>query len=104
MNFFKPESLQVFKIKEFKLFILTRFFLTLGVQMQFATISLQIYYLHSKQEIVIGMLGLAEVIPFILTSFFSGYVSDNFGRKKIIMIALVCLLIGAVFLFLNSLL
>ncbi len=102
MNFFKPESLHVFKIKEFRLFILTRFFLTLGVQMQFATISLQIYYLHSKQEIVLGLIGLTEVVPFIFTSFFSGYVSDNFARKKIIMIALFCLLVGAVFLFLNS--
>jgi hypothetical protein len=70
MALFKTESLQVFKIKEFRLFVLTRFFLTLGVQMQFATISLQIYYLHSKEEYVLGLLGLTEALPFILTSFF----------------------------------
>ena len=102
MALFKTESLQVFKIKEFRLFVLTRFFLTLGVQMQFATISLQIYYLHSKEEYVLGLLGLTEALPFILTSFFSGYVSDNFSRKKIILVALCCLLFGATFLYVNS--
>jgi MFS family permease len=102
MKLFKTETLQVFKIKEFRQFVLTRFFLTLGVQMQFATISLQIYYQHSKEEYVLGMLGLTEAIPFILTSFFSGYVSDNFSRKKIIVTALCCLLAGATFLYFNS--
>ncbi|MDX2172839.1 MAG: MFS transporter [Bacteroidota bacterium] len=102
MKLFKAETLQVFKIKEFRLFVLTRFFLTLGVQMQFATISLQIYYQHSKEEYVLGILGLTEAIPFIFTSFFSGYVSDNFSRKKIIVVALCCLLSGATFLYFNS--
>jgi len=102
MRLFNTETLQVFKIKEFRLFVLTRFFLTLGVQMQFATISLQIYYLHSKEEYVLGLIGLSEALPFILTSFFSGYMSDNYSRKKIILIALACLLVGATFLYFNS--
>ena len=46
-------------------FLPTRFFLTLAIQMQFSTISLQIYYEYTKEEIVLGLIGLAEAIPFI---------------------------------------
>lgn len=102
MAFLKTESLQIFKIKEFRLFVMARFFLTLAVQMQFSTIYLQVYYEHSKEELMLGMIGLTEAIPFVITSFFSGHVSDNFHRKRIILFGIFSLLIGATLLYLNS--
>ena len=102
MAFLKTESLQIFKIKEFRLFVMARFFLTLAVQMQFSTIYLQVYYEHSKEELMLGMIGLTEAIPFVITSFFSGHVSDNFNRKRIILFGIFSLLIGATLLYLNA--
>ncbi|MDO9001561.1 MAG: MFS transporter [Bacteroidota bacterium] len=102
MSFFRTESLQIFKIKEFRLFVLARFFLTLAVQMQFSTIYLQVYYEYSKEELMLGLIGLTEALPFVVASFFSGHVSDNFFRKRIILIGMFALLIGAVLLYLNS--
>ena len=64
-------SIQILKHKEFRLFVLARFFLTLAIQMQMSTINLQIYYEYSKEEIILGMIGLTEALPFIATSFFS---------------------------------
>ncbi len=89
MSFIQTESLQVFKIKEFRLFILVRLFLTLAIQMQFSTIYLQIYYEYSKDELVLGLIGLAEAIPFIITSFFSGHYVDLISKKKIILICTI---------------
>lgn len=63
-------SLQILKHKEFRLFVFARFFLTLAIQMQMSTINLQIYYEYSKEEIILGMIGLTEALPFIATSFF----------------------------------
>lgn len=102
MDIFKTESLQIFKIKEFRLFILARFFLTLAIQMQFSTISLQVYYEYTKEELMLGLIGLTEAIPFIISSFVSGHLSDNYPRKKIILGGTFFLFVGALFLFFNS--
>ncbi len=102
MALLKSESLEIFKIKEFRLFLLVRLFLTLAIQMQFSTIYLQIYYEHSKEEIYLGLIGLTEAIPFIITSFFSGHVADVIHKKRIMLISTSLLLLGALFLYFNS--
>lgn len=102
MSLLQTGSLQVFKIKEFRLFVLVRLFLTLAIQMQFSTIYLQIYYEYSKDELILGLIGLAEAIPFIATSFFSGHYVDLVSKKKILLTGTFLLMLGAVFLFLNA--
>lgn len=102
MAIFRTESLSVFKYRDFSLFILVRLFLTLAIQMQFSTIYLQIYYEYSTEELILGFIGLAEAIPFIMTSFFSGHVADIVAKKRLIFISTLLLLTGAVFLFLNA--
>lgn len=102
MPLIKSESLEVFKYRDFRLFILLRLFLTLGIQLQFATIYLQIYYEYTKEEYVLGLIGLAEAIPFIITSLFSGHFVDLVARKKILFWGTFLLTLGAVFLYLNA--
>ena len=91
-------SLQILKHKEFRYFVFARFFLTLAIQMQMSTINLQIYYEHSKEELILGLIGLTEALPFIATSFFSGYLADFINRKKILLVGCVALFIGSLFL------
>ncbi len=91
-------SLQILKHKEFRYFVFARFFLTLAIQMQMSTINLQIYYEHSKEELILGMIGLTEALPFIATSFFSGYLADIINRKKILLVGCIALFIGSLFL------
>jgi len=102
MSIFDSASVAIFKIKEYRYFILARFFLTLGIQLQMSTINLQVYYEFTKEEFVLGMIGLTEAIPFIITSFFSGHYSDILNRKKIILVGISLLLLGAVALYINS--
>ncbi len=102
MSFFKAESIGVLRIKDFRHFILARFFLTLAIQMQFSTIYLQIYYEYSKEEIILGLIGLAEAVPYILISFYSGHYADKHRKKDILLKAVLLLFIGALFLFLNA--
>jgi MFS family permease len=102
MSIFDSSSLEIFKIKQYRYFILARFFLTLGIQLQMSTINLQVYYEFTKEEYVLGLIGLAEAVPFIITSFFSGHYADLLNRKKIILIGIFMLLLGAVALYVNS--
>ena len=81
----KHDPFAVLKLKEFKFFLLNKFFFTLGIQMQSVIVGWQIYDL-TKDVFALGMIGLAEAIPFIIVSLFSGHVADNFDRKKIILL------------------
>lgn len=92
-------SIQILKHKEFRWFVFARFFLTLAIQMQFSTIYLQIYYEFTKDELMLGLIGLTEALPFIVTSFFSGHLADIINRKKILLIGCFALLLGSLFLF-----
>lgn len=87
----------VLRIREFNFFLINRFFLTMGIQMQSVIVGWQIYAL-SKDVLDLGLIGLTEAIPFIAISLFSGHVADIFSRKKIILIATSCFLIITCFL------
>lgn len=81
------------KVREFLLFLNARFFLTLAIQMQGVIVGWQVYE-YTKDELALGMIGLAEAIPFIITSLFAGHVADTVKRKQIILTAISLLLIS----------
>ena len=92
-------SLQILKHHEFRWFIYARFLITLAIQMQMSTVSLQIYYEYSNHsEFSLGLIALAELIPFIAVSFFSGHIADIISRRKILISGCAALLIGSLFL------
>jgi MFS family permease len=95
-------SLQLFKNRDYRLFILVRLLLTLAIQMQFSTIYLQIYYEYSDDEFTLGLIGLAEAVPFIITCLFSGHIADIVAKKKILLSGTFLLMLGALFLFFNA--
>ena len=97
------DSLQILQYKEFRWFLCARFFITLAIQMQMSTIILQVYYEYYRgDELALGLVGLTEIIPFIIVSFFSGHVADIVSRRRILLLGCIALLIGSVFLFLFS--
>jgi MFS family permease len=86
------------KIKEFNFFLTNKFFFTLGIQMQSVIVGWQVYAL-TKDVFALGMIGLAEAIPFIIVSLFSGHIADNFDRKRIILLFTVFLIIATAILY-----
>jgi MFS family permease len=80
----KHDPFAVLRYKEFNLFLTNRFFLTLGIQMQSVIVGWQIYKL-TGDVLALGMIGMAEAIPFILVSLISGHIADTFNRKYIIL-------------------
>jgi len=98
----KHDPFAVLKVKEFLFFLTTRFFLTLAIQMQSVIVGWQVYKI-TNDVLALGMIGLAEAIPFILVSLFSGHVADVVNRKKIIIIATSFLIVSTLALLYFSL-
>lgn len=65
-------------------------------------IGLQVYYEYTHSAYSLGLTGLFEAIPFIGASFFSGYISDKYNRKYIIIFTCLALVISSLVLFLIS--
>jgi len=71
------------RIRDFRLFVTSRLFVTLAMQMQGVIVGWQIYEL-TKDPLSLGLIGLAEAIPAISVSLYAGHLADIVQRKKII--------------------
>ncbi len=92
------DTFAALRVKDFTVYLSARFFLSLGVQIQSVVVGIQIYKItHDPYQI--GMIGLAEAIPFIGLALFGGQVADTVRRKKILLWATLFLLIASWALF-----
>jgi len=89
------------RIKDFRWFVSARFLLTFAIQMQSVIVGWQIYQL-THDALSLGLIGLAEAIPFISFSLFTGHVADVVKRKKIIVLSNLAYLICAMVLLIVS--
>jgi MFS family permease len=78
------DAFAVLRVKDFRLFISFRFFMTIAIQMQSIVVGWQVYQL-TKDPLSLGLIGLAEAVPFIAVALYSGHVADRYNRKKIIL-------------------
>ena len=83
-TFQKHDAYAVLKIRDFRLFISFRFFATIAFQMQSIVVGWQVYQL-TKDPLSLGLIGLAEAIPFISVALYAGHVADKYNRKRIIL-------------------
>src|SRR4051812_3549560 len=76
--------------------------LTLGTQIQATVVAWQVYAI-TKDPLSLGLVGLAEALPFIGAALYAGHIADRHDRKALSMIALaVQLVCGAALLVLTA--
>jgi sugar phosphate permease len=73
-------------IKDFRDFLLARSLTTLALLMQNTVLAWQIYEI-TGDKLALGLIGLSEAIPYILTTFWSGYAADHYSRRRILVLA-----------------
>jgi MFS family permease len=99
----KHDPWAALRIRDFSFYISARFFLTLAVQIQSVVVGIQIYRLTpgepTDKAFAMGMIGLAEAIPFITLAIFAGHVADVIKRRRIIINSIFFLLICTWLLF-----
>ncbi|MCU0352437.1 MAG: MFS transporter [Cytophagales bacterium] len=98
----KRDAYAVLRNPEFRLFVLMRFFLTLGIQIQATVVGWQIYEM-TKDPLSLGLIGLTEAVPFMTVILYGGHLADLLNRKRLIVLTLLGYLGGAGLLFLFTL-
>jgi MFS family permease len=101
MKLFSSEAFAAVKVKNYRFFLAYRFFMTTATLMQSVIVGWQIYDL-TKSVLLLGFIGLTEVIPQVCIALFAGHYIDIWNRKKIITYTSLLMVLGAIILTLFS--
>lgn len=97
----KQDPFLALRYAEFRYFLFSNFFVTVGLLVQEVIIGYELYRL-THDPLAIGMIGLAEAIPFILLSLFGGHYSDKLKKKNIMMWSLAFTMLASIVLYILS--
>src|SRR5918911_1524855 len=76
------------RVPNFRWYVASIVMLTLGTMIQATVVAWQVYAL-TKDPLSLGLVGLAEALPFIGAALYAGHVADRRDRKVLSMIALI---------------
>ena len=91
----------LWRLTAYRWFLLSLGAATLASQVQGAAVAYQLYAL-THDPLSLGMIGLAEALPFILSALPAGHLADAHDRRRLGAAALVVLMLAAVTLWLVS--
>ncbi|MBI3131064.1 MAG: MFS transporter [Acidobacteria bacterium] len=98
------DSLAALRVPEYRTFMGGMFGVFLATQIQTTVLGLQVYELARATRGVadaawaVGLIGLAEALPFLALTLFGGWASDHYDRRALSLWGLLGLLLGAVWL------
>ena len=98
---FTGDAFAAMHVKNFRLYILFRIFLTMAALMQSVIVGWQIYDI-THDVLWLGFIGLTEVIPQVSISLFAGHFTDIWDRRKMVNYSIILLIIGAIILLVYS--
>src|SRR5919107_4287875 len=79
------------RVLNFRWFVASLMAMTIATQIQAVVVAWQIYDL-THDPLSLGLIGLAEAVPFIGVALFAGHVADRRTRLRISLASLVILL------------
>ncbi len=97
----KSSAYEVLKIKDYRSYIIARTFITFGVNVLGTVVGWQVYA-YTQDTFSLGLIGLAEFIPFLFVTLVGGYIADIIDRKKIMQTCIFLYAVCAFMLFMLS--
>ncbi len=79
------------RFPDFRRFVASLLVLTVATQIQAVVVGWQIYA-FTKDPLSLGLVGLAEALPFIGIALFAGHVADRVNRRRVVALAIVVML------------
>ena len=83
------------RVPNFRWFVASLMAMTVATQIQAVVVAWQIYEL-THDPLSLGLIGLAEAVPFIGVALFAGHVADRVNRLRISLVALAALFLCSV--------
>ncbi len=81
------QAYHVLRHPEFRLYIFSRFFFILVLNMQATLISWKVYEI-TKDPFSIGLIGLIEFLPAVIMAFYAGHIIDLSDKRKVMLAAM----------------
>ena len=81
------DAFAALRYRDFSLVTLNQFCLTLAILIQEIIVAYSLYKI-TKDPLTLGLIGLAEAIPYIALSLWGGYYADRFNKQTIMKICL----------------
>lgn len=88
---------QALRFPEFRAFLGGSVALSMATQMQTLVMGWQVYHI-THDPFSLGLIGLCEAVPFLGLSLIGGYAADRMDRRRLSLLAMVLLLLGAALL------
>jgi MFS family permease len=97
----KSIAYEVLKIKDYRSYIIARTFITFGVNVLGTVVGWQVYA-YTQDTFSLGLIGLAEFVPFLFVTLVGGYIADIIDRKKIMQTCIFLYAVCAFMLYMLS--
>jgi len=102
MGFFQhKDAYKALQFPEFRAYVTGNTLFTIALLIQEVVLAYEIYKI-THNPLALGLIGLAEAVPFISLVLFGGHFADNRDKKKIMQITLSLIIASSVFLLYSS--
>lgn len=86
------------RIPDFRYFVMNSFLITATLLIQEVVLGYELYKI-TRDPLSLGLVGLAEALPFIALSLFGGHLADRRDKKRILQWSLLVITLGSVILY-----
>lgn len=86
------------RYSDFRFYISNTFLFSATILIQEVIVAYELYKM-THDPLALGLIGLAEVIPFVITSLFGGYIADQKNKITIMHISIVVIILGSIILY-----
>lgn len=102
MGFFQhKDAYKALAFPEFRAYVTGNTLFTIALLIQEVVLAYEIYKI-THNPLALGLIGLAEAVPFISLVLFGGHFADNRDKKKIMQVTLSMIILASVFLLYSS--
>ena len=102
MGFFQhKDAYKALQYPEFRAYVTGNTLFTIALLIQEVVLAYEIYKI-THNPLALGLIGLAEAVPFISLVLFGGHFADNRDKKKIMQVTLSLIIASSIFLLYSS--
>jgi len=94
----RPDTYASLRIPDFRHFVMNSFLITATLLIQEVVLGYELYKI-TRDPLSLGLVGLAEALPFIALSLFGGHLADRRDKKRILQWSLLVIILGSVILY-----